>query len=106
MRLFLQGASLSAAAEELPVEGISSEEASAVEELSQDGASAEAAAAAETQVTIYHTNDTHGYLEGDGESIIGLPLVAGLRNADPDSILVDAGDATQGLPIASLTKGE
>ena len=101
----LAGASLSAAAEELPVEGISSEEASAVEELSQDGASAEAAAAAETQVTIYHTNDTHGYLEGDGESIIGLPLVAGLRNADPDSILVDAGDATQGLPIASLTKG-
>ena len=24
-----------------------------------------------TEVTIYHTNDTHGYLEGDGESVIG-----------------------------------
>ena len=58
-----------------------------------------------TEVTIYHTNDTHGYLEGDGESVIGLPLVAGLKNADENAILVDAGDATQGLPLASLTKG-
>ena len=58
-----------------------------------------------TEVTIYHTNDTHGYLEGDGESVIGLPLVAGLKNTDENAILVDAGDATQGLPLASLTKG-
>ncbi len=57
------------------------------------------------EVTIYHTNDTHGYLEGDGTSIIGLPLVAGLVNSDENAILVDAGDATQGLPLASLTKG-
>lgn len=58
-----------------------------------------------TEVTIYHTNDTHGYLEGDGESVIGLPLVAGLKNTDENAILVDAGDATQGLPLTSLTKG-
>lgn len=58
-----------------------------------------------TEVTIYHTNDTHGYLEGDGESVIGLPLVAGLKNTDENAILVDAGDATQGLLLASLTKG-
>ena len=58
-----------------------------------------------TEVTIYHTNDTHGYLEGDGESVIGLPLVAGLKNTDENAILVDAGDATQSLPLASLTKG-
>lgn len=57
------------------------------------------------EITVYHTNDTHGYLQGDGESIIGLPLVAGLKNMDEDAILVDAGDATQGLPLASLTKG-
>ena len=54
---------------------------------------------------IYHTNDTHGYLNGDGESIIGIGLAAGLKESTPDSILVDAGDATQGLPLASLTKG-
>lgn len=58
-----------------------------------------------TEITIYHTNDTHGYLQGDGESVIGLPLVAGLKNADENAILVDAGDATQGLPLASLTQG-
>lgn len=57
------------------------------------------------EITVYHTNDTHGYLQGDGESIIGIPLVAGLKNMDEDAILVDAGDATQGLPLASLTKG-
>ena len=57
------------------------------------------------EITIYHTNDTHGYLEGDDESVIGLPLVAGLKKADENAILVDAGDATQGLPLASLTKG-
>ena len=29
------------------------------------------------EIVIYHTNDTHGYLQGDGESIIGIDLVAG-----------------------------
>ena len=57
------------------------------------------------QVVIYHTNDTHGYLAGDGSSIIGIDQVAGLKESTPDAILVDAGDATQGMPMASLTKG-
>lgn len=57
------------------------------------------------EVVIYHTNDTHGYLSGDGSSIIGIDQVAGLKESTPGSILVDAGDATQGLPLASLTKG-
>lgn len=57
------------------------------------------------QVVIYHTNDTHGYLSGDGSSVIGIDQVAGLKESTPGSILVDAGDATQGLPLASLTKG-
>lgn len=57
------------------------------------------------EVVIYHTNDTHGYLAGDGETVIGIDLVAGLKENTSDSILVDAGDATQGLPLASLTKG-
>lgn len=57
------------------------------------------------EVVIYHTNDTHGYLSGDGESIVGIDMAAGLKESTPNSILVDAGDATQGLPLASLTKG-
>ena len=56
-------------------------------------------------IVIFHTNDTHGYLQGDGESVVGIDLVAGLRTATPNSLLVDAGDATQGAPLASLTKG-
>ena len=57
------------------------------------------------EIVIYHTNDTHGYLSGDGSSVIGIDQVAGLKESTPGSILVDAGDATQGLPLASLTKG-
>lgn len=44
-------------------------------------------------------------MQGDGEKIVGISIAAALKNSTPDSILVDAGDATQGLPIASLTKG-
>lgn len=55
-------------------------------------------------VTIYHTNDMHGALVRTGSSI-GVDKVAALRDATPDSILVDAGDATQGYPLASLSKG-
>ena len=55
------------------------------------------------EVIIYHTNDVHGYVgEEDG---VGLAKVAALHASTPNSILVDAGDATQGLPIASLTQG-
>ena len=68
------------------------------------GASGSDAAPADT-VIIFHTNDTHGYLQGDGESVVGIDLVAGLRAATPNSLLLDAGDATQGAPLASLTKG-
>lgn len=57
------------------------------------------------QIVIYHTNDSHGYLAGDGESVVGIDQVAGLKEATPGSILIDAGDATQGLPLASLTQG-
>lgn len=58
------------------------------------------------QIVIYHTNDSHGYLSGDGEEIVGIDQVAGLKRATAGSILVDAGDATQGLPLASITQGE
>ena len=64
-----------------------------------------AAGTADAEIVIFHTNDTHGYLTGDGESTVGLDKVAALKKSEPDSILVDAGDATQGLPVASLTKG-
>ena len=33
---------------------------------------ASAAVAGTAEVVIFHTNDTHGYLTGDGESTVGL----------------------------------
>jgi len=56
------------------------------------------------EIIIYHTNDTHGYLETDGKSVVGIDKVAALKKTTPNSLLIDAGDATQGLPLASITK--
>lgn len=59
----------------------------------------------DAEVVVFHTNDTHGYLQSDGRSIIGIDMLASLHKSTKNSILVDAGDATQGLPLASLTQG-
>lgn len=59
----------------------------------------------EGEVVIFHTNDTHGYLAGDGESVVGIDRVAALHEQTENSIFIDASDAMQGLPIASLTQG-
>lgn len=56
------------------------------------------------EIVIFHTNDTHGALTFS-QSCIGLDRVAAIKKQTPDSILVDSGDATQGLPLASLTQG-
>ena len=57
------------------------------------------------QVVIYHTNDVHGHLQGDGSSAVGIDYVAALHASTPNSLLVDAGDVTQGMPVVSLSKG-
>ena len=64
-----------------------------------------------TKITIYHTNDVHGYVTEDSENgVIGLARLAALKKTGEANgenvLLLDAGDATQGLPIASLTQGE
>ena len=64
-----------------------------------------ATAAPADEVVVFHTNDTHGYLQGNGESVVGIDAVAALKASEPYALLVDAGDATQGLPLASLTQG-
>lgn len=57
------------------------------------------------EVVIFHTNDMHGSVAYSEGSCIGLDRVAALKDQTENSILVDAGDATQGVPFASLTKG-
>jgi len=58
-----------------------------------------------TEIVIYHTNDTHGRIVGDGEYVIGIDRIAAIHKNTPNSILVDAGDSLHGLPIATINGG-
>ncbi len=58
-------------------------------------------------ITVYSTNDIHGVVQGDAENgIIGLPQVSGIAASTENSILLDAGDATQGASFATVGSGE
>jgi len=61
--------------------------------------------AAKTEIVILHTNDMHGRVAGDDIAVIGIDRIAAIRKNTPGSILVDAGDALHGLPIATLSRG-
>lgn len=56
-------------------------------------------------VTLFTTNDIHGVVGGD-ESTIGLALASAIAESTPDSLLIDAGDATQGAAFATISQGE
>jgi len=58
-----------------------------------------------TEIVIYHTNDMHGRVLGDEERVIGIDRIAAIHKNTPNSILVDAGDALHGLPIATINGG-
>lgn len=54
------------------------------------------------EITIFHTNDVHAN-HGGG---VGIATVAALKKKTENSLLVDGGDATQGLALGTLSKGE
>ncbi|MBY6179867.1 5'-nucleotidase C-terminal domain-containing protein [Staphylococcaceae bacterium DP2N0-1] len=55
---------------------------------------------------ILHTNDIHGrFVEDDGK-VIGMPKVKGLKDKENPDLLLDSGDAFQGLPVSNNSKGE
>lgn len=60
-------------------------------------------------LTIVHTNDIHSRVEAD-DSSIGFSRLATyvkeLKADNPNVLLLDAGDTTHGLPIATLSNGE
>lgn len=64
---------------------------------------------ASTNITIFHTNDMHSrVLDAFKNNVltqIGSDYVSTIKKSVPNSLLIDAGDATQGLPFATLTKG-
>ncbi len=64
-----------------------------------------ALAAEAVTVDIFSTNDIHGVVEA-GDAAIGLEQVASIAVAGNNSILVDAGDATQGASFATISEGQ
>ena len=62
-----------------------------------------------TKITIIHTNDTHARLEGSA-SEIGFAKIATLvkeaKIANPNTLVLDAGDTLHGMPIVNISKGE
>ncbi|MDF2617211.1 MAG: nucleotidase, partial [Sedimentibacter sp.] len=62
-----------------------------------------------TTITIFHTNDTHARLLSN-DTNIGFAKIATLikeaRLANPNTLLLDAGDTLHGMPIVNISKGE
>jgi 5'-nucleotidase len=70
----------------------------------------------ETLITILHTNDTHSQIDplpandkqhpGEGGVARRATLVKRIRRENPQTLLVDAGDAFQGTPYFNFFHGE
>lgn len=62
-----------------------------------------------TKITIIHTNDTHARLVGTA-SELGFAKIATLikeaKEANPNTLVLDAGDTLHGMPIVNISKGE
>ncbi|NLJ57980.1 MAG: LysM peptidoglycan-binding domain-containing protein [Tissierellia bacterium] len=64
-----------------------------------------------TKITIIHTNDTHSrLLEDDYNGVIGFAKLAALikeaKEANPNTLVLDAGDTLHGMPIVNISRGE
>lgn len=70
----------------------------------------ETATQPEDEVTILHTNDMHGrFAEEAKNGVIGMSKLAGVAEESrqkEETLVLDSGDATQGLPITNNSKGE
>lgn len=58
-----------------------------------------------TKITIFSTNDIHGRFLGENDAI-DFSRLATLKTNTLDSLLIDAGDATQGTPLAIAKMGQ
>ncbi|WP_276581312.1 5'-nucleotidase C-terminal domain-containing protein [Staphylococcus sp. IVB6246] len=56
--------------------------------------------------TILHTNDIHGRMIEENDRVIGMAKLKILKEQQQPDLMVDAGDAFQGLPVSNLSKGE
>ena len=109
-RRFLKNSLLTGAALAVPSSLISPKLWSALAEPLLD------VAADETLITILHTNDTHSQIDpisesdktwgGKGGVARRATLVKRIRQENPNTLLIDAGDVFQGTPYFNFYKGE
>lgn len=57
------------------------------------------------EITLFHTNDSHGRVKADKDTI-GIDVISQIKKNTANSLLLDAGDTLHGLPFATLKKGE
>ena len=55
---------------------------------------------------ILHTNDIHGRLVEEKDRVIGMAKLKTVKEQENPDLMVDAGDAFQGLPLSNISKGE
>jgi len=62
------------------------------------------------KLTIVHTNDVHSRIEGDDSELIGFPrfatFIKQVKEENPNTLILDAGDITHGTPDVNITQGE
>ena len=63
-------------------------------------------ASATTEHTILHTNDMHGRLVEEPGRVIGMAKTKTIKEQQQPDLMLDAGDAFQGLPLSNQSKGE
>ncbi|MGV3223337.1 5'-nucleotidase C-terminal domain-containing protein [Staphylococcus hyicus] len=56
--------------------------------------------------TILHTNDIHGRLVEEEGRVIGMAKTKTIKDQHHPDLMLDAGDAFQGLPLSNQSKGE
>lgn len=68
------------------------------------------AASKSERIVILHTNDTHSQIDpldnGDGGLLRRKVIIDSIRQAEPNVLLIDAGDVVQGTMYYTLYKGE
>ena len=91
---------------EMPVTTVTSEVATSPSTLSEEPTSQKE----ETDTVILHTNDVHGRIVEEkgviGDAKLATVIEKEREKSDQTTLVVDAGDAFQGLPISNSTKGE
>lgn len=96
------------AAEAVVAEDVASEPVATEEKVVNPEASSETDTDGDGRVdtiTIAHTNDMHGRIEQSGSSVIGIANASQYYEEVGADVVVDAGDAFQGLPVSNHDQG-